>query len=687
MLLRLFEQHSLCDRYPKLAEYQMLAQMGKLSQRFARGILIQTQDLVEHHKDFPNKLHRVPTQEQLYEEGDPDIIIGKLSEDENIPLGISLSDNMNCIFAGRSGSGKTTGIRNLMQEIFAHHESNVSVICFAFKGGDYADWPDRVESCIHLEFQKTLKIGLNAPEGVPPNVWINVISEVFAHRATLKASSVCFANMIRFLISALNPNPGQGPLRWPSFELILELANKVPLTVFATKPDYQKSLLQKLEGFVQATGELFQTFNGLDLDRDIVRKGKSVVLDLCGLAPQWVKAFATDILLLQLLLGRQFRYERGTQIDCLICLDEADQYVDQKAEAIFSDLSPISLFLKQGREFKLAVALGLSAIGPTARMILTNASHYYFFTMSDADSLYEANKTLHLPHGAEGILPSLKPGECLYRGPGPWPHAMLAKINHIPSSRVPRPAHFDQHKFVPSQHLDELPIVKTAIDKLMSKQRCAKLSQAKKARSRNTDCANKLLELIIKNPYKPTAYLWKEIGKVLPATQTSVRRQLENKALVKFAEVRISRRNLLLALPTDLAYEQFNEEPPKKKTRGDIEHSHYIDWIWRHGKQQGYKAKKEAIVPGTNHPVDVMWWVGDELYAFEAISKTEHNIINHLQACLIQSKEISVVTIVATQKCKLERIKKTVRQELSLGPFDHKIRYEVVEKYLEACWK
>ena len=82
-----------------------------------------------------------------------------------------------------------------------------------------------------------------------------------------------------------------------------------------------------------------------------------------------------------------------------------------------------------------------------------------------------------------------------------------------------------------------------------------------------------------------------------------------------------------------------------------------------------------------------MWRVNSELWAFECISKCEQYIISHLEACFIKSDAISVVIIVAAQKRILERIKKTVSQELSLALFDHRIRYELVNKYMEACWK
>jgi len=123
MLLNLFEEYSLCDRHPELATYQMLAQMGQLSQNVARGILIQIQDLVEHYKDFPCHLHRSPTREQLYADGMPDVEVGTLAEDEQLRYGIKCLDRPRHILAaGATGSGKTTLFRTLILAVESLNE-------------------------------------------------------------------------------------------------------------------------------------------------------------------------------------------------------------------------------------------------------------------------------------------------------------------------------------------------------------------------------------------------------------------------------------------------------------------------------------------------------------------------------------------------------------------------------------
>lgn len=130
MLLHLLEKYSLCDRHPELDTYQMLAQMGQLSQSIARGILIQIQEVIEHYKDFPCHLHRTPTKEQLYANGMPDVEVGELVEDDQLRFGIKFLDRPRHILAaGATGSGKTTLFRTLILAVNDLNEKRTKQTC------------------------------------------------------------------------------------------------------------------------------------------------------------------------------------------------------------------------------------------------------------------------------------------------------------------------------------------------------------------------------------------------------------------------------------------------------------------------------------------------------------------------------------------------------------------------------
>jgi len=693
--LGLVSQFGLYERYPDaLGPAIAEAQMGRMSQMKARAWISQIEPLIIAQERRPNLLPRAPEHGELYPNGDPDLIVGKLSERDDVPLGLSLSGNVSSILAGRSGAGKTNAIRALISAVMRHNGANpdrfVSLLCWDRKGGDYTDYAQDYDNCIILGFPETLRIGLNPPEGVKPNVWINHLCSTFAARAGLVASSVCLANMMRFLLTAMNPYPDQHPLRWPSFELLLDLARAAPLNLFAAKPDYEKSLIQQLECFAHAAGELFSTFGGLDVERDVVRRRLCAVLDVEGLGPASVRAFTTDILNLQLLVGRQARRERGDSVNCIQIIDEADQDTSQKAESAFPDLSPISLMLKQGREFRLGVILGLSAVGPTARMVTTNASHFYAFAMADAPSMLETRNTLVLPRGAEAILPALEPGECLYRGPGPWPHAALARLDYVAPCRAPRPSRYDTHPFIPARRLRELPHVMEALDRLIAEHRRTTLRQARKRKPESkaelTSYARKLLDLCSLKPYTPVARLWEEVGTPAFSVQAAARAELEGAGFAAFEESRVGRRNLLLMLVTDRGWTFLGKAAPKRKGRGGIAHTHFCEFIRWVGERRGYKASTEMIVPGTNHPVDVAWQVAGRLDVFEVISASEANLPEHLRACFIQSDCVASVTVVSSLRRDLAHLEELVLAQLDLMPFINRISYDSVETYIQELW-
>jgi hypothetical protein len=687
-LIEVLRTYGLADRDPRLAQYQMLAESGMLSPGIAKCVLIDLQKHLKKMESRPNLLFRPPDFTELYPDTPPDIVIGKLCEGEQPPLGLFLSGATFCLFAGRAGSGKTTGLRNLILEVHRRNQQGkgkpISVICWDRKGGDYADIPRMCGgSWLHLSVHESLRLGLNAPDGCPPQPWINTVSTCVAARAGMIASAICLANMIRFLVIALN-GPAAQPRLWPSFELILEVAESIPLTVFSPKEDYKKVVINILNGIKMATGPLFQTFEGLNLEH-IVSQGKSVVIDMPLMSPPWVRALATDLMICQLLLGRQYRHQRSDVVDCLLVLDEADQDISRTSEEAFPDgMSPISICLKQGRESGIAVALGISAMGPASRMVLTNTSYHFCFAMSDAESLMEAKRTLLLPPGAEAIFPALRPGEVIFRGPGPWPHAMLAQINPLPPSRVPRPEKYDTHPFIPSKQLRELPQVQEAIKNMVDEHRKTSLGRTRSKQKNLPDNAFALLNAAIAHPWLPVARLWEATGKVpSPPAQVAARKELEDGKLAEFEEVRISKRNVLLIRVTDEGYTFQHHRPLARKGRGGIAHSHIAEWLRQVGEKRGHESHTEWIVPGTNHPADAAWKINGHWHVFEVIVACETNLIGHLETCFIASQAVAAALVVAPQKSMLDDLKRLIESAPALSPFVNRTFFEPVEAFLK----
>ncbi len=689
MFLACLEQHALCDWYPEFAPYKRAAENGTLSMEKARILLGQAQEIAENEPIYRRFLHKPPTEEEWHEHGHPEIQLGSLMDAPELRFSIDLTGAQHTCLLGATRSGKTIGLRNIIHKCDSRARvtgRRLSIIVDDAKGGDFADVPRAMGShWRYFSVHQGLRIGTNGPCNVPPNIWINHLSTNLAARAGLKASAICIANMMRFAVAAMNPLPTK-ELLWPSFKVLLDIALKAPLTLFAHKPDYAKSLTQVLEGL--ASQELFDTLNGLDLDRDIVGPGLSAVIDTCGMSPPWMRLLMTDILLDQTLLGRQLAYRRTDNIDTIFVADEADVLVERQAEDSFPDgaMSPISTMLKQSREAGMAIILGCTSPELIAPQVLANVKNLFFFKVENPASTYAARLSMFLRPGAEEVFLGLEPGQCLLRTANGWPHAVMGRFDALPPSRVGRPSSFDTHSFVPGKRLREMPELEAALDRLIEehyrttgRQGKAAAAQVKEELPKN---ARKLLLAISAHPWLPLFMLWPKTGlKIRFAAQQAAREALEEHKLIETLDVRIGRSNIILGWLTEKGAQATGGTVPRAE-RGGPKHVYFCHWLLGWAKRQGYEAFLEWLVPGTTHPVDCAYRANNAIHAFEVISECSDNLQSHLRACFIRSNAVSTVTVVASQKGELKSLQERVLSDAQLFPFMSRIKFDVIEHYM-----
>ncbi len=310
-------------------------------------------------------------------------------------------------------------------------------IVLQLKTGDFEDLKELLGSV--LLFFSTLcgtRLGLNAPLGMAPDPWMNWVSYLFSARAGLINARVTLSAALRWLFNAMNPVLGTR-LLFPSFQNVWQLLTSKVAPVFFSKEGILDSLLTMLRDVLGATASVFDVHYGLDVD-ELTRQGKSVVIDLSSpLLPIWVRLFAVDLVISQVLFGRMARGHRVDTTEVVFIIDEADALVSRQTEMSFPDgLSPLALLLKQGREFGIACCVGLTAMGNASRFILNNVQYHLIMGLGDEESVHEAKRTLMLPPGTEMQLPALRPGEGIFRETqGPWPHPMWVKVDYVPPCR------------------------------------------------------------------------------------------------------------------------------------------------------------------------------------------------------------------------------------------------------------
>lgn len=684
-LMGLIGRHRL-EHFTEVRHWLDLIELGLMDDGLAEVLSFRCQRYIERQRRRPNLLEPDPTHDELYpgSAGGPDLRLGHLLEGPDVPIGMILQGAVHCIMSGTTGFGKSVILRQVTlagEEFYRRTARRAIFIVLDRAGRDYVHLPRLLgQRWRHYDVNGALRLGLQNPAGVPPDIWINHIAQTFCARAGLQFARVTIANAMRGLLAALNPQPTDS-LRFPDFRLILEVLRRVPKRTFSERDSYLESSMQILEDVVQGTGALFCTSNGLDLERDLISKGESAVISMPLLSPSWISHFVADLLVLQLLVGRAHRGQLTNRPEVFLVIDEADDDVAWDNERQFpSSMSPICRGMRLLREFGVGICLGVGSLAGLSRQVLNAATYHFVFKQSDDHAMDVASSVLMLPPGANAIIPTLQPGECLVRVPY-WPHAMLASIHHAPADHQAQPA-FDANQHVPSRTLDELPGLLNALHGRPSKT----LNDAQ-----TTTLTPESRALLVKaspKPYWPYIRLFDNEGRPPARVQIAIRDELEKKGFAEFEDIRLGSRPLALIQLTKHALEHIGKPPVESAGRGEMEHTHLAAWIRMVGEKRGYEESLvEWIVPGMTHPGDAAWRVNGRWRVFEVVVRCKRNLSSHLDAILRQAEvPIESVTIVASQQKDLRPLQEQIEGSLKFTDQLHRIRYEPGITFLRELW-
>ncbi|MBN2560187.1 MAG: hypothetical protein JXQ75_04590 [Phycisphaerae bacterium] len=602
----------------------------------------------------------------------------------NRPRGVFIS--------GNSGSGKTTLERIIFtrtdQFSHANADEHVSVIALPTKG-DVSDLPDTLKCpCLHLNVHDPgTRLSLAAPRGVPANVWINLITTIFCACTGMIAAWTCMANMIRWLLAVLNPN-GREPLRWPSLKLLLDVAVSAPLWLWAAKPDYEKTLIGVLEGVTQST-DVFDSFAGLDIERDVIIPKRHLILEMPNVTPPALRRLIQNLIIAQLLCGRIHRHDKMDRTDAILLLDEMDQDATFEADQQFQDkMSPLAHVLRFGREYGIMTVVSMAQLSHASRFVLSEPQYHFIFNQSDGRSVETARNTLILPQSSDQMFPALPSGRCIVReSQGPWSHPMAVEIDYMPPGRGAPPQSYDTHPCISAQRLDDMPEATKALNSLVGSRRQAKLRHAISERTGVSEPAHRILDTAVHNRWAPAATLWKILGEPPPsAVQIRVRKELAHWGLARSELPRLSRTQNLLYLPTKAGYEYVHCQPPTRTGRGSITHQHISNWIALCAKADGLKAHLEWVPLGCKHATDCAVELGPEQFdVFEVVVTCTSNVLQHLTA-LETCASVRNITIVRLQKRQIAELQAQLKDEPVVKRLDSRLKWGLADTYLRRCF-
>jgi len=120
-LRQVIAQYHLDEKYPYWRRVTLLLEQGVLSEQICKVLLHKAEKTAQDQEDYPDHLHRLPTTEQFYAAGEPDVRLGTALEDPNLVIGVGFDRPLHIVVAGCTGFGKTTLVRVLLRAI---HEFN-----------------------------------------------------------------------------------------------------------------------------------------------------------------------------------------------------------------------------------------------------------------------------------------------------------------------------------------------------------------------------------------------------------------------------------------------------------------------------------------------------------------------------------------------------------------------------------
>jgi hypothetical protein len=394
-------------------------------------------------------------------------------------------------------------------------------------------------------------------------------------------------------------------------------------------------------------------------------------------------AIVAEIIVAQLLMPRIYQ-RLITAPPVMVVIDEADYLCSARLGAAYPEgYTCIGQMAKQGRGFGISGCFSVSVLGKVSEFIRNNMTYLMTYMQTDYQSLIEAAKTLLMRFEGAGLLGSLPPGMCVYRdAQGPCPFPMLARMDLMPASDMPRPDRFDQHPVVPDVPLSEIPNVLAAFRTSSSIRDDGRCPQDTDVEDELPDMSRKLLDLASLHPYVPVKQLWAKLGSVWPQVKADARDWLSDNELATFAAPQCGSRKLLLILPTEKGWRFLKKQPAKGSGRGGIVHRHFCHFVRDWHERRGIPAFLEWIVPSTTHAADVAYQENRVWHCVEVLDECYSNLPSHLHACFLQSSAVASVTIIVAQKAMLKEVQALAASDASLFPYMNRIHFDVIEPYI-----
>lgn len=557
------------------------------------------------------------------------------------------------LLAGRSGSGKTTILYNMMNQLL---EKNIHFWCFDSKR-EFRGFTREREDVLVVKPEDLKFNPLRPPEGISPLRWASVFSDVFSNSARLLEGSNSFLlDQVFNLYNLFEVFDGSN--KYPSLHELMETLNHTYFPLSSRDSRYLEVVKNRVKSCILTAGDM------VDCDEDMVdellNQDKSIVFEFYGLS-EHIATFLIEMLLTKLYYYRIVQgRKRSKERPLVVFMDEGRNIYDYRKEKTpESGIPIIDTITERIRDFNVGLVICTQIPSEICASAKSNTYCKMMMSLVNGKDIFDLSKCMGLDENQARFNYNLDVGNAIVKLAGRRTSPFWITTPNIEIEKDVSDFELQQRMRPMLSTFNITNVSRTMLyDSYISSLKDRRKVKKSKSISKET---NDLLISILRNPFIPVTSRYDSLdlsrkkGKI-------VKDYLIENGLVIETNIKVSNNiyNFLLLTKKGFSYckeRGFDDKVWNEIVSGKISFRHrfYQFYIKNLLTQNGWDVIIENRING-NKRVDVVARYGHKRIAIEiAVTKFE---INDITKCI--NDGFDEVRVICKDKTAKERIETTI---------------------------
>ena len=623
----------------------------------------------------PDPFRRTAPREEHYLNGE--IRLGEMPH-----FGFSYGINVgmlvkHLLILGMIGGGKTTVIKNLLQQIL--QLDNPPKLLILERKQEFTELLN-LPCDMHVLDANTLAFNpLRPPSGIELNKWLGVFSETMINQLDIREASASF--IVEHASRLIEAQKKEG--RFPTLQDLRAAIFQEKCPATSKNGNYRETVLNRLDALASQIPAMFSSGKQIDFDKLV---SSHCLILLHEITHSSVQNFLMSLLMAQIFLHRKLTGGLQSSLTNLIVFDEASGLFRRKAE--LQDHVPfIADLVQTARGYGIGLIAASQYSTDLAHSLLANAGTRMMvggFGRTEDTDIFLKLRGCSREH-RQYVITHPEVGRAFIADKR-WPHIVECSMA-LPD--LPPPVPMEELKIRMNESARFFEIEPVAVDPMSSPETFPpqiELSPEPKpvaiptVESRET----RVLKHIYDDHFVTVAKRSKDLGIPSVTLQKEIEKLERKKMIIRYpVHSRPSGRppELLEIMPAGLALIGMPPKPAMKG-KGSYLHRFYQLHVSQYFKAQGYRVKIEGRAD--NKLVDVVAEKpGEECVAIEIELQQKSNpdhIVENLQNCQAARRITRTLCLAPTNK-EIKQIEELVTKQ---GLDRDRLRIDRLSNYMEA---